>query len=61
MPTTLMAVWIEAAEFYDLAAAIQPFNLNIGPLYFDRFSQRWLLSLEDVARHELAHDETHQS
>ena len=37
---TLLAVRIEVTDFDGLTAAIQPFNLNIGFIHGDRFSQR---------------------
>jgi hypothetical protein len=38
---TLLAVRIEVADFDGLAAAILPFNLNIGFVHHDRFSRRY--------------------
>ena len=40
MTATLLPVKIEVADFDGLAAAILPFNLNIGFVHTDSFSQR---------------------
>jgi hypothetical protein len=40
MTATLLAVRIVVADFDGLAAAILPFNLNIGFIHADLFSQR---------------------
>jgi hypothetical protein len=40
MTATLLAVRIKVADFDGIVAAILPFNLNIGFIHDDLFSQR---------------------